>query len=156
MHVDSENRLLTPGKAQFEIEGVWDKDKVGKPLISKAGNPMIRLKLFVTDLQGERGVVWDYVLLNTPNKITALLDAIGKPEWIERFNQQNFNVLELAGTRGCCTLKNDNHETYGNRTIIGWYLQKKPFTKDTTLAVQTDQYKIETPPQPEAPEGYPF
>lgn len=154
MNHNFENKLLTPGEAQFEIEHVWDK-KEGKPLTSKAGNPMIRLKLLVTDSQGETGTVWDYVLLNTPNKITALLNAIGKSEWVERLNEQNLNVLELAGEKGHCTLKNDHHETYGTRTVIGWYLQKKLSKKDTTLAQQTDQYK-ENSDALQIPDDYPF
>ncbi len=138
---DLENKLLTPGEASFKIEHVWDKNKEGTPLVSKAGNPMLRLKLLVTDSTGELATVWDYVLLNSPKKITALLNAINKIEWIEMFNENNFNVKNLVGQSGRCTVKTDDHQFYGNKTVVGWYLEQKPFKKDPTLAQQTDSYK---------------
>ena len=135
------NKLLKPGAAKFEIAQVWNKDKEGKLMISKSGNPMIRLKLLATDEQGEQGTVWDYVLLNSLNKITALLQSIGKVEWLERITQNNFSFEALVGQIGQCTLKTDSHEVYGTKTVIAWYLGKNPLAKDTTLVQQTDAYR---------------
>ena len=150
-----ENKILSPGQAQFEIIQAWDKHKEGKRLVSKTGNPMLRLKLLVTDENGDEAVVWDYVLLNNLKKMISLLMSIGKIEWQERIVQNTLNVESLVGQKGRCTIKTDTHEIYGTKTVIEWYLKLKISMKGVTQMQQTDAFKINSTSINTA-EDYPF
>ena len=150
-----ENKLLSPGQAQFEIIQAWDKDNEGKRLVSKAGNPMFRLKLLVTDENGDKAEVWDYILLNNLKKLISLLMSIGKIEWQERVVQNTLNAESLVGQKGRCTIKTDIHEIYGTKTVIEWYLRLRVSMKDAILVQQTDTFKI-NPTSINTAEDYPF
>ena len=123
MQIKNDNKLLTPGDATYIIEKAWDKDKAGNPLMSKAGNLMYKLKLNVTDTLNDTTEVWDYVVLSSDKKILSLLSSIADPTLIKAYQNNQFSAQSLEGKKGKCSIKTDNHEIYGTKTVIGWYLE---------------------------------
>lgn len=98
----SDSRNLKEGPASFKILEVEDSDKNGYPLVSKAGNEMIKLKISLIDQHNNRGNVYEYIVSNLAWKVHQLLASINMQHL---YTPQGFNPRMLVGAQGMCEVK---------------------------------------------------
>ena len=111
--------VLEPGWGYFQIQRVEDKKQDGSPLLSKNGNPMIKLSLMVVDTEGTSTRLYDWVTADTDWKISNLEDVF---KISNLYQEGRFNKGLLAGKSGLCSMKTQNHPTYGESTSISMYV----------------------------------
>lgn len=68
---------LTPGHATFMIEEATAETPEGEPLLSKAGDPMLKMVLQCEDKYGNKGRVWEYITGKAGWKIKQIGECIG-------------------------------------------------------------------------------
>lgn len=94
--------ILAEGEATFEIVKVFDKEKSGYPMQTKAGDSCFKLMLAVTDSNRRKGAVWHTISAKMPWAIKALADAIGMPNLYSSRGEIDLKTLE--GHDGQCEI----------------------------------------------------
>ncbi len=95
---------LTPGAASFTIVDAKAKDANDWPLMTKGGVPKLVLTMDVTDIQGNRGKMFEHIALNEASswKLRDVLKAAGKAHLFTR--ECKMEEVELIGCSGNCML----------------------------------------------------
>jgi len=98
---------LAEGEAHFEIESATTTDeKTGQPLLSKKGNPMMKLVLKCSDKFGNSGRVFDYIVDTVIWKLDQLGSAIG----LDIYTPAGIlNPAILVGKKGKVMLKQEEY-----------------------------------------------
>lgn len=110
----AESRVLHAGVYQFEILEAWEKT-------SAAGNPMIELKVQVTNGNGISRTLADYLL---PKGIRAekLLHCCVACGLRERYDSGSVSHDDFVGKRGRLRLGIEKKKGYPERNVIEDYL----------------------------------
>jgi len=108
--------LLKEGEGTFKILTADDN----KP--SKAGNPMVTIRLEIWDIDGKSTFVTDYLVSSLQFKIKHLYDAIGQPNL---YKSGDIDPAFLVGKSGKCILKVEHQPGYDPQTKIKDYKKKE-------------------------------
>lgn len=119
---------LKEGMAEFEV---IDAEET----VAKSGNPMIKIKLNVWDIERNQGTLFDYLvgIDKMAWKIKAFCKAMGHPE---QYEAGEINPLFLKGKTGKCILKLRKQEGYEPSMQVKEYVlveeltSKDEFTDD--------------------------
>jgi hypothetical protein len=123
--LESKQILLEPGHAHFIIKAYYDKNKDGSPSMTKGkrGEPGVRkvnLLLSVTDSNGQEGMIYDVITVNTAWKIHQLSEALGI---LDIYNIDGILDLDkLVNKKGECLIKTSESIGYPAKTVIEKYL----------------------------------
>lgn len=116
----NERVILTPGKATFYIKAYQDRDKFGNQLLTKAGDPKLRVDLIATDIEGAQTTIYEHITAKTGWKLGQILKAIGKKSLYTKDGSLDPRHL-LSGT-GECTVKTQNDPGYPMTTVVDKYI----------------------------------
>lgn len=114
------SKKLAPGDANFKIIDATDEDKKkGGPLISKAGNQMMKVTLSIRDANGGNGILDDYFISDQSWKLHKLLKSVARSIWYKNGFLKPENLKNLTGQ---CILKDDSSPQYPNRVKVASYI----------------------------------
>lgn len=105
---------LEAGECDFVVLEAKDADEHGNPLVSKKGNPMIKLKLLVRDGNNIQENVNDWIVSSFPSKIMDFCKAIGREDLWEH---GVLKVQDLVHCDGRCNIMHNhaiNMNIYAN------------------------------------------
>jgi len=110
-----ENRLWSKGDYEFEILDGLDKTS------KTSGKPMIELKLKLSNGNGQRRAITDYLLAETPEKLRHAAEACGL---LDRYNTGKLSGAEFKSRRGRLKLgiEKDKKKIYPDKNIVLDYL----------------------------------
>jgi hypothetical protein len=113
-YVDPDNltsyRLLKEGEGKFTVKNVFTTDKQGYPMLDKNGAMKLKLSLMVTDQDGSKSLVDDWLVGSYPSKIRDFALGVGIPGL---YNASGvLDTDKLIGLGGNCVIKT---ETYNNK-----------------------------------------
>ena len=103
-----------PGEYDFEVSEAEDTT-------SKAGNDMIKLKLFVYDREGNRLVVFDYLVSSAAWKIKAFAEAAGM---LSDFDAGELDAALMIGRTGRARIGLEKQEGFDERNKVLAYVKK--------------------------------
>lgn len=137
--------ILNPGLARFLITGVYDKYSDGTEIRSKKrkGVKMLKLCLLVTDSEGRKANIYDYLPETAPWKIAQLADSIRCPNLYNETGKLMFN--ELLNKEGDCSIKTFYPNEYSNekkKTIIEKYI---PYGSLSNVSMDEENKKLFNP-----------
>lgn len=110
-------KKLKLGKAWFRIKDASDT-KNGYPLLSKKGDPMMRLDIDVTDSDGVTAVLFSYITASMQWKLHELCKSIGHPEMYK----DGITTHKLMECTGYCELTSNEDPKYGYQVQIQKFL----------------------------------
>lgn len=90
---------------------------------SKAGNEMIKLTLHVYNADGNKRVLFDYLLDSAAWKIKQFAASAGL---LDRYDSGEIEAYEMVGKTGRLKLKIESSEQYGDQNKVAFYLAAKP------------------------------
>ncbi len=134
---------LTPGEASFKVSAIFDSKKGGKPLTTMDGTPKLTLSLWVIDVDGNQGTVYDDLTVKTAWKIKALLDAVNLSHLYDPSGV--FNPDELKDCVGRCVIELKKSEGYADRMSVKKYIKPKAHTAKVDTSAQLDELNDEIP-----------
>ncbi len=117
-----EKMVLAPGKGKFKIKSVMDSDKEGQPLLTQAGEPKIKISVFLTDVNNNTTYTYEHITAKTGWKLGQILKAIGKGELYN--NSGVLDLRHLVSGEGECTLKTKSDPGYPAATVVDKYLPR--------------------------------
>ncbi len=138
--------LLTPGECTFLVKNVYHEDKDGSPLRSGKGDPMAKVVLEVTDINGSISSIFEYFTPNTVFKAYNLCKAVGRKELYEA---DGVDLDLLKGLSGKCKVKTESSPGYNDRNNISSYIEHSKY-KDPSKAGQ-EVYKAADVPDDALP-----
>lgn len=109
-------QVFPRGTYQFEVIEGFDK-------VSQAGNPMIELKLKVSDANGASRFVTDYLLEKLPIKLRHAAEACSL---LQQYEAGELTGKEFVGKTGKLTLtieKDKNHK-FPDKNVVADYVVK--------------------------------
>lgn len=106
--------ILADGVYDFEIA-------TAEETVSKAGNPMIKIKLLIWDHNGNQRIVWDYLLTDNQFKILSLCIAI---KMADQYEKGEINAEQLTNKTGKVKIgtQKDTTGQYGDRNVAREYM----------------------------------
>jgi hypothetical protein len=121
---DNKSSSKTPlgvGPATIDIVKVYDTDQDGRRLLSKNGNPMIKVLLKARDEMGGEGLINEYIPLIPRMKWKAqqLVDCFGVPE---AFSGGTLNTEMLMYKKGRCMLHWSESAGYAPKIAVEQYI----------------------------------
>jgi hypothetical protein len=110
-------QVFPRGIYQFEVIEGCDK-------VSQAGNPMIELKVKVSDAHGASRVVTDYLLEKWPMKLRHAAEACGL---LERYEAGELAGTDFVGKSGKLTLtiEKDKNKKFPDKNAVADYVVKE-------------------------------
>lgn len=117
---------LTPGEASFKVGAIFDTKKDGSPLTTMDGTPKLTISLWVIDIDGNQGTVYDDITSRMAWKVKALLDAVNLSHLYDPSGM--FNPDELKGCTGKCVIELKKSEGYPDRISVKRYIKPKVVT----------------------------
>ena len=126
--------LLDEGPGTFNIREVEQYDKFNRPLITKKGDPKVRVKVEITDKAGISGIVYEHLTAKTGWRLGGMLKAIGKGS-IYKAEGGSVDPRHLVGGSGACTIYNEDSEQYGIQNKVYKYLPTDKVVPITELPV---------------------
>lgn len=110
--------LWQPGTYDFEISEATEE-------VSKAGNEMIKLKLLIYNEDGNRRVVFDYLMEKVPYKLRHCAVACGLQN---KYESGVLTADDLIGHAGRCkiSIRKDKTGQYPDQNQIADYLVEEP------------------------------
>jgi hypothetical protein len=122
MHTSYTQRpLLEPGWGYFQISRVDTLTKDGKPLVSKKGNPMLKVNLQVTDSRGATEFVTDWIVSDLDWKIANVQEALQITNLYDK-QTGRFDIALLQNKCGACSLDIQSSDQYGDSVRIKMYV----------------------------------
>ena len=118
-------RILKEGFAWFDISEASDTDhRTGNQLVTKKGDPMLKLKISVVDKEGMEETIYDYLFTSNMGKVLQLQACLGVGAL---FSEGRWNKFLLQYKSGICTVKTQFAEAgsqWDDRSVIGSYMSK--------------------------------
>ncbi len=113
-YVNPENltnyKILKEGEGKFVVKNIFTTDKQGYPMLDKNGAMKLKLSLMVTDEDGNKSLVDDWLVGSYPSKIRDFALGVGLPGLYNASGVLDTDkLLDLSGS---CIIKT---ETYNNK-----------------------------------------
>lgn len=128
----------------YRAEIAQAEDTVSK----SSGKPMLKLKLLLTNKQGEENTVFAYLMANRPKKLEELAVALGWPA-----DTEDFDPAVLEGKSLDVQIGIQSSDEYGDQNSVVKFLEpvRRPAA---TGPLKTDQQRAQVrandPPKPAA------
>jgi hypothetical protein len=108
----AESRVLHAGVYQFEILDAWEKT-------SNAGNPMIELRVLVSNGNGTSRTLADYLLPKRAEKLLHCCVACGLRD---RYDSGSLTESDFRGKHGRLRIGIEKKKGFAERNVIEDYL----------------------------------
>jgi hypothetical protein len=107
----AESKLWHKGDYDFEIVDASEK------VSQSGGNPMIELKLKLSNGKGSGRTITDYLLAETPEKLRHASEACGV---LDRYNTGSLSNSDFRGKRGKLKLgiEKDRKHVYPDKNVV--------------------------------------
>jgi len=111
----AESKLWPKGEYDFEVVEAFEK------VSQSGGNPMIELKLRLSNGKGPARTVSDYLLAETPEKLRHAADACGV---LDRYDSGKLSDTDFRGKRGRLKLgiEKDRKHKYPDKNVVLGYV----------------------------------